>query len=203
MRRGLFIFLEMLTDNFARAAESVTLFDSAEDGWREWWEKRPVIPLPFAVWCGGVPSTNAVALANGVVGFLSAGREGRRLDDSPYNQDFSDEYFVYSDDHAAIAACWTNLDVPRGWDTSIRYGTFGAIPRRWFVIEYAGVTLFDRVWDDDPPRATFQVAVSEVNPTTVHVRYRALTNGFDFVSATLGAQGSEGLPTLPGTPAPS
>ena len=188
---------ELPAFDFASAVESVTHFDSAEDGWRGWWEERPVIPLPFAVWCGGVFSTNAVALANGVVGFLTAGREGSILDDSPYNQDFSDEYFVYSDDHAAIAACWTNLDIPRDLDTSIRYGTFGAIPRRWFVIEYAGVTLFDRVWDDDPPRATFQVAVSEADPTTVHVRYHALSNGFDFASATLGAQGPEGLPTLP------
>ena len=179
--------------DFADAEDAVTLFDAAED-W--WWDDRRAIPLPFTVWCGGVPSTNAVALANGVVGFLSAGRDGESLWDSSWNEDFAEHWFFYSDDHAVVAACWDGLDAVDGPGTAIRAATFGTAPDRWFVVEYADVTLSGHARDAEPPRATFQIAVSESAPDTVHVRYLALANGFDFASAALGAQGPEGLPDL-------
>ena len=119
---------ELPAFDFARAAESATLFDSVEDYWND---DPPVVPLPFAVWCGGAPSTNAVPLANGVVGFLTAGREDRGLWESLSNEDFADDHFVYSYDHAVVAVCWDNLDAASG--TTIRAATFGVAPERWLA----------------------------------------------------------------------
>ena len=180
--------------DFAQAAESVTLFDAATDSW---YGDRPPVPLPFTVWCGGVPSTNAVMLSNGVVCFLAAGHEDGWLRGGTMNADFAGDYFVYSFDHAVVAACWTDLYARRGSGAVLRAATFGWTPERWFVLEYADVSLSDRAWDDDPPRATFQIAVSEAAPSTAHVRYLSLSNGFDFAAATLGAQGPERRPNLP------
>ena len=154
-------------------------------------DERFTVPLPFAVRLGGIRSTNATICANGVVGFLTAGKEQSVFSVSYGNDDLAEEYTVMSRDHSAVAAYWDDLYVRCGTDARICAAVAMVGTSRWFVVEYAGVTTYDARWQPDPPRATFQVAVSESDPCTAHVRYVSLGSSFDGSSATIGAQGPD------------
>lgn len=96
---------------------------------------------------------------------------------------------------ANVAAYMDDLFVSDDSGASIRVADINANGRRWFVVEYADIGLYNRS-GDAATRATFQVAVSEYDPHTVYVRYVSLSGGFDGSSATIGAQGPAGVPTM-------
>ena len=170
--------------------DCVTIYDAAASQSLDSVARVHKVPLPFVAMPCGVPCTNASVSTVGVVGFLRAGDDRFGVNPSCVNQDLGDEFcgdLAY--EHSAVAAYWDDLYSVHGDGAVICAGEAVSGTCRWFVVEYSGVTLYDRAEDPDPPRGTFRVAVSEADPYTVHVRYDSLTGGFDGSSATIGAQG--------------
>lgn len=147
------------------------------------------VALPFTAKLGGVRSTNVTICTDGVVGFLAEKKELYDFSIGYGNDDLADEYIVMSYDHSAVAAYWDDLYARHGTSARIRVATPMVGTNRWFVVEYAGITTCNNAWQPEPPCATFQVAMSEADPYTVHVRYVAFDSSFDGSSATIGAQG--------------
>lgn len=147
------------------------------------------VALPFVAKLGGVRSTNVTICTDGVVGFLAEKKASSDFYVSYRNKDLSDAHTTVSYNHSAVAAYWDDLYARQGTSARIRVATSMVGTNRWFVIEYAGITTYNDAWFPEPPCATFQLAMCEADPYTVHVRYVSFDNSFDDSSATIGAQG--------------
>lgn len=149
------------------------LFDSA-DGGCDAGEFAMVLPFPVVL--AGRFLTNAVASVDGVVRFVSPwGHVGDTVV-APYSDD------LYFD--------WNGGGRIRAVEQTVGSA-------RWFALEYSGVTFYATAWDAEPPRATFQVAVCESDPSTVLVRYVSMPPAFDGSTAVVGAHGPGGVPDFP------
>ena len=174
-------------------SDGAVLFDGTDEGYAP---NEIHVSLPFPVMLAGRISTNAVVCADGVVAFVSRGAEWETVLDWPWNWDLSDaNYAPYCENHSVVAAYWDDLYFPSSG--MIRTSVQAVDGFRWFVVEYADVTLDDVARVEDPPRATFQVAVCESDPRTVHVRYVSVPSAFDGSLAMIGAQGADGIPNFP------
>lgn len=173
--------------------EGAVLLDG-RDGWDA--PDKIHVPLPFPVMLAGRVSTCAVVCEDGVVAFISRGAESEFVPNWASNWDFSDaDNAPYCANHAVVAAYWDDLSLsPCG---KVRTSLREVDRVRWFAVEYTDVTLDDMAWDDDPPHATFQVAVCESDPKTVHVRYVSVPPAFDGSFAMVGAQGPGSDPNFP------
>ena len=152
-----------------------------------------VVHLPFAVELAGHLSTNVAVHFAGIAEFmaLDTTMSAAPVYASPYSPSP-----IYCTDNAAVSA-YGYMFMPMGYTGSqLRAGIVSDVQGRWFVAEWRDMMdpmgwaslTFDRM--------TFQLAVSEAEPDTVHVRYLYLDSYFDGSSAIIGAHGFGGAPDL-------
>ena len=150
------------------------------------------VDLPFSVELAGYRSTRAIVHFCGTATFPEVGStvsaQNYALGTRPSS--------LYAASHAVVAA-YGLMFMSMGYSGSqLRAGIVHASNGRWFVAEWRDM--------QDPMgftsltfgAATFQLAVAEAEPGTVHVRYLSLTGGLDGTDALVGAHGFNGVPDL-------
>jgi len=153
-----------------------------------------VVNLPFAVELAGQYSTNVVLHFSGIAEFMWP---GTTLPPAPFYGNYSSPSSIYGTGNAAVAA-YGYLFMMMGYTGSqLRAGVIPGTQGRWFVAEWRDMADPYGWASYTMDRATFQLAVSEAEPDTVHVRYMSLTGCFDGSSAIIGAHGFGGTPDLP------
>ena len=152
-----------------------------------------VVNLPFAVELAGHLSTNVAVHFAGIAEFLELGTATSAAPAyaSPYSPSP-----IYNTANAAVSA-YGYMFMPMGYAGSqLRAGVVSDVQGRWLVAEWRDMMdpmgwanlTFDQM--------SFQLAVSEAEPDTVHVRYLYLDSCFDGTSAIIGAHGFGGTPDL-------
>ena len=150
-----------------------------------------VVPLPFAVELAGHRSTNVVVHFVGIAEFLP-----EEATPSGGGTLFRNPDVVYATGNAAIAAYGYMFWVMAGVGSELRAGVVPGTQGRWFVAEWSDMLDPVGFMNLTMDRGTFQVAVCEAEPGTVHVRYVSLSQGLDGTSAIVGAHGFGGEPDL-------
>jgi hypothetical protein len=150
-----------------------------------------VVPLPFAVELAGGRSTNVVVHFVGIAEFLAEGAIP-----SGSGTLFRNPDVVYATGNAAVAAYGYMFWVMASAGSELRAGVVPGTQGRWFVAEWRDMLDPMGFVNLTMDVGTFQVAVCEAEPSTVHVRYISLDQGLDGTSAIVGAHGFGGDPDL-------
>ncbi len=150
-----------------------------------------VVPLPFAVELAGHRSTNVVVHFVGIAEFLP-----EEATPSGGGTLFRNPDVVYATGNAAVAAYGYMFWVMAGVGSELRAGVVPGTQGRWFVAEWRDMLDPVGFMNLTMGRGTFQVAVCEADPGTVHVRYVSLDQGLDGTLAIVGAHGFGGEPDL-------
>ena len=150
------------------------------------------VDLPFAVELAGRRSTRAIVHFCGTVTFPVVGSTVNAQNYALSTRPSS----LYAASHAVVAA-YGLMFMPMGYSGSqLRAGIVHASNGRWFVAEWRNMMDAAGFTQLSPGYATFQLAVAESDPGTVHVRYLSLTGGLDGTDALVGAHGFNGAPDL-------
>ena len=150
------------------------------------------VNLPFAIEIAGGRSTQAIVHTCGMVTFPDVEWSGN-LRTYTYNDTPAS---LYAGQHAIVSAYGFPFAMLGYFGAQLRAGTVYASNGRWFVVEWRNMMDMMEYASLTLGRATFQLAVSEADPTTVHVRYLSLSGSYDGTSAIIGAHGADGRKDL-------
>ena len=146
------------------------------------------VNLPFAVEIAGGCSTQAIVHTCGMVTFLDVDSTG-----NPRTYTYNDTpASLYAGQNAIVSAYGFQFTMLGYFGAELRAGTVYASNGRWFVAEWRNLMDVMEYASLSLGRATFQLAVSEADPTTVHVRYLSLSGSYDGTDAIIGAHGLNG-----------
>lgn len=123
------------------------------------------VSLPFTFSCVGFMHTNVTICLDGVVG-LRSDRSTSPFSVSHQNSDIVS--ITFSSEHTAVAAYWDDLYAKAGSGAQIRVADLTVDTKRYAVIEYANMRLYERR-NDTETTGTFQVIIPEAETNTVYV----------------------------------
>ena len=148
------------------------------------------VDIPFDVELATNRSNRAIVYFAGMVSFLGKGEA-----DPPAYFALNNPADLYDAHQATVAAYGSNF-WPMGNAHAFRAGIVPGTQGRWFVAEWRDVMHVNDYVNLTLERSTFLLAVSEIDPGTVHVWYESLAGSVDGSTGIVGAHGFGGVPNL-------
>ena len=149
------------------------------------------VDIPFGVDIAGVSSRRAAVHVEGIVAFLGDG-----VQSIPAYGSFGAPAGLYATSQGAVAVYGCLFWTMGGLGAQLRAGIVHGTPGRWFVAEWRNMIHPTDFVNLTLESSAFLLAVSEVDPMTVFVRYESLGGSIDGSTGLVGAHGFDGLPDM-------